>query len=1720
MSQHKVLRSTLDQTIIENDNLTQQIKNKDLIITQTKDQVFQKQKEVEERNQEIKSLQKQIQQLQQIQQSKNIPLTPEYNKISSEKHSVEIYNQQQPKLVQSHMNEESILSRDETPAPMDLDVVQAQKQQIDNLRVELQKMQQQQQQKDTTIRDLMSVLSVFEAKETDYLQQVKELKEELKAVHQSEQSQSEQLMFLQEKQAEYQQLNILYKEQVQLNQNLQKEVQTIPQLKTLLRKRENQMKVLEQSYEEVNIKYEELRINKEREQDQVNLLIQSMTDQKTKKESLESSSTPGPENNNEFTQLQNKAQLLEIQLERLTKKEKTVKTTVLQIVNQFQSELYQGCFDIETVNAKMSLITKNLAEIEKKIHLTEPKLSMSQLDNNEEKIKLLEEKLVQEINKYKQKLAEAEEKLQQQLKAHELEMRSQSQSKILESAAESVMSENNLALKLEHDALKQELYQVQSVGTIEREQYLKQINLLNQKVKQLEDAQLNDETAQQQIKQATETINLWKSRYDEILKQKQEIVSITQEESQDLKEKLAQYEQVITDQNNHIEEIKKQNDQTIFQQKLTLDKLQFENQQLQKQVLEAKNSSFHLSNTSRTNLSKTQQINEDIVLMDKQIEFYKNQYNQLQKESTEKYEMLHKQFEELQQQNDDQHEQQSQLKYKLELEKVQFENQQQAVVINDLQRQLKRESKQNLEKPETEKSLIEYQKLLQTVPMLNQQVEFFKLKTEELQTQLHENMQTVHDKELELTKVSQIMQQFEESNQLLQHRVEALQSNHETQLAHQKDIHQLEINKLYLSNQQLQTQIDDLKKNQSKELQNTEMQALNRKLTMQNAKYEKEIELLTAKTQNIPMLQQKEIELEHVKSQLELTESQKEEMQRIIDELQFNLEQNEQNSNNIVKIEVQSLTDKIEVLNKQLELNKQQYVETSNQLKVCRQQSSDKEKSYKQEQLQSQDEIRKAKFQIQALQKDVEDAKFASANQLNLVSLELTKLKEENNRLEQQVQQKRALEDSILMEQTLQISSEFEQMSQLTLQFKQKISEQEKVLENERKKFELKQQQDKQIISQLQAQVSEQQTKIQQLQDTIEQNQQEKIQEVNNSYAEQSEMQVKLDQLQLQEQQSQFFKSQAESLTLQVSDLKRQLIESQKLLLQLQQENKQSKSALQKSKEELEKAKKLIEITQFQQKLDHDKNYFEQEQLKNKMSEIQKEREMRDLHSTQEFEIQIQQQFDEMKTIKSELETKIFALQQENEQLKTKAKENVKEIQIQGNEQHKLLLEQKQIIERLSAKLKQCQEQRDEMSQKLSENTQKMQMTQTNTEQIQKQTIQTQKQQISDLLNQVDTLIQQNTKLKEKTQDTTMFRIQSNDDAKTINELKKQITECHQLLNGNQSVQIIGELREMKQLLPYQGATEIKQKLDIIIKKLDNFNPTPMNDVLDNLLQKINSLEKTGFINTSQVQIEDFEPHNSLYSTQFKSQNQKQYQAQDVNFQSEINSLNKQIQDLTDQLTREKLKQCQQTNELYLEKQIQLYESDLKQTVQKLEAVQAEKWKIEQHNQQLVLQMNQLKSELEDQKQLQQKFVQKEKIIDAQQQQLIDLRTTFSELNSLIKIHCGSDKNLLDQVQNLLKLRQKQSDMENDLVMLQSKYEESEQQRKEIRRRAREERDLRLELEAKVKAFENKYSEQENKLLKYRKDLTEIRQFAMEYTDMVAKEFDRINKRQAIKDMK
>ena len=130
--------------------------------------------------------------------------------------------------------------------------------------------------------------------------------------------------------------------------------------------------------------------------------------------------------------------------------------------------------------------------------------------------------------------------------------------------------------------------------------------------------------------------------------------------------------------------------------------------------------------------------------------------------------------------------------------------------------------------------------------------------------------------------------------------------------------------------------------------------------------------------------------------------------------------------------------------------------------------------------------------------------------------------------------------------------------------------------------------------------------------------------------------------------------------------------------------------------------------------------------------------------------------------------------------------------------------------------------------------------------------------------------------------------------------------------------------------------------------------------------------------------------------------------------------------------------------------------------------------------------------------------------LQQQGQRLDELKGTFQDLRDLVRAHIGQDGPLADQVAALLKTRENALDLEKQIAELTQQLAKSEDLRKEMRRRARSERDLRIEANSQLRGYQRKFEAQEAKLKKYREDLEQIRKYALEYTSMVAAELDKL----------
>lgn len=95
--------------------------------------------------------------------------------------------------------------------------------------------------------------------------------------------------------------------------------------------------------------------------------------------------------------------------------------------------------------------------------------------------------------------------------------------------------------------------------------------------------------------------------------------------------------------------------------------------------------------------------------------------------------------------------------------------------------------------------------------------------------------------------------------------------------------------------------------------------------------------------------------------------------------------------------------------------------------------------------------------------------------------------------------------------------------------------------------------------------------------------------------------------------------------------------------------------------------------------------------------------------------------------------------------------------------------------------------------------------------------------------------------------------------------------------------------------------------------------------------------------------------------------------------------------------------------------------------------------------------------------------------LQQQGQRLDELKSTFQDLRDLVKAQVGQDGPLADQVANLLKTRENALDLEKQIADLTQQLAKSEDLRKEMRRRARSERDLRIEADSQLRGYQRKF---------------------------------------------
>ena len=300
-----------------------------------------------------------------------------------------------------------------------------------------------------------------------------------------------------------------------------------------------------------------------------------------------------------------------------------------------------------------------------------------------------------------------------------------------------------------------------------------------------------------------------------------------------------------------------------------------------------------------------------------------------------------------------------------------------------------------------------------------------------------------------------------------------------------------------------------------------------------------------------------------------------------------------------------------------------------------------------------------------------------------------------------------------------------------------------------------------------------------------------------------------------------------------------------------------------------------------------------------------------------------------------------------------------------------------------------------------------------------------------------------------------------------------------------------------------------------------------MRAALDQLLNKINQLQLTKSVNFAPdagvengVDASVGASDQSLGSTVFRaSQVQNGFgvasagpadQTEQNRISEQINELKQQIADLTQQLVHERLRSSSNQNDQILQKLNQTLERDLKETAARLDQVQNERDGARLEN-------DRLRAENQDLSLKVQKLPELTKLnekltgqLQQQDQRLDELKSTFQDLRDLVKAQVGQDGPLADQVANLLKTRENALDLEKQIADLTQQLAKSEDLRKEMRRRARSERDLRIEVDSQLRGYQRKFEAQEAKLKKYREDLEQIRKYALEYTSMVAAELDKL----------
>lgn len=341
------------------------------------------------------------------------------------------------------------------------------------------------------------------------------------------------------------------------------------------------------------------------------------------------------------------------------------------------------------------------------------------------------------------------------------------------------------------------------------------------------------------------------------------------------------------------------------------------------------------------------------------------------------------------------------------------------------------------------------------------------------------------------------------------------------------------------------------------------------------------------------------------------------------------------------------------------------------------------------------------------------------------------------------------------------------------------------------------------------------------------------------------------------------------------------------------------------------------------------------------------------------------------------------------------------------------------------------------------------------------------------------------------------------DNIQQIQQLRHQELSQSQLAcNQSDTQSALNEIKAQIQALQSQNVrrTETRQIAPRESEQVKN--------ALDQLLNKINQLQFTKSVN--------FADEQSLRSTVFRGNASDgaldaSASAADQNRISEqINELKQQIADLTQQLVHERLKSSSTQNEQILQKLNQTLERDLKETAARLDQVQNERDSVRLENDQLRAENKELGMKAQKLPELTKLNERLTEQLQQQGQRLDELKDTFQDLRNLVKAQIGQDGPLVDQINELLKTRETALDFERQIADLTQQLAKSEDLRKEMRRRARSERDLRIEADSQLRGYQRKFEAQEAKLKKYREDLEQIRKYALEYTSMVAAELDKL----------